>query len=113
MLFHTDAVQAVGKIAFDMRTQPIDLLSLSAHKLHGPKGVGALYVRKGVELWPLLPGGGQEQGRRSGTENVAAIAGLGLAAEIAALAGLPRLRGSSASATTSLRTSAQGLRTPI
>ncbi len=84
VLFHTDAVQAVGKIAFDMRTQPIDLLSLSAHKLHGPKGVGALYVRKGVELWPLLPGGGQEQGRRSGTENVAAIAGLGLAAELAA-----------------------------
>ena len=84
VLFHTDAVQAVGKIAFDMRTQPIDLLSLSAHKLHGPKGVGALYVRKGVELWPLLPGGGQEQGRRSGTENVAAIAGLGRAAELAA-----------------------------
>lgn len=84
VLFHTDAVQAVGKIAFDMRTQPIDLLSLSAHKLHGPKGVGALYVRKGVELWPLLPGGGQERGRRSGTENVAAIAGLGQAAELAA-----------------------------
>ncbi len=82
--FHTDAVQAVGKIAFDMRTQPIDLLSLSAHKLHGPKGVGALYVREGVELRPLLPGGGQERGRRSGTENVAAIAGLGRAAELAA-----------------------------
>ena len=77
MLFHTDAVQAVGKIAFDMRTQPIDLLSLSGHKLHGPKGVGALYVREGVELWPLLPGGGQERGRRSGTENVAAIVGPG------------------------------------
>jgi len=84
VLFHTDAVQAVGKIAFDMRTQPIDLLSLSAHKLHGPKGVGALYVREGVELWPLLPGGGQERERRSGTENVAAIAGLGQAAELAA-----------------------------
>jgi cysteine desulfurase len=84
VLFHTDAVQAVGKIAFDMRTQPIDLLSLSAHKLHGPKGVGALYVRAGVELWPVLPGGGQERGRRSGTENVAAIAGLGRAAELAA-----------------------------
>jgi cysteine desulfurase len=84
VLFHTDAVQAVGKIAFDMRTQPIDLLSLSAHKLHGPKGVGALYVREGVELWPLLPGGGQERRRRSGTENVAAIAGLGQAAELAA-----------------------------
>jgi cysteine desulfurase len=84
VLFHTDAVQAVGKIAFDMRTQPIDLLSLSAHKLHGPKGAGALYVREGVELWPLLPGGGQERGRRSGTEHVAAIAGLGRAAELAA-----------------------------
>ena len=84
VLFHTDAVQAAGKIAFDMRAQPIDLLSLSGHKLHGPKGVGALYVREGVELWPLLPGGGQERGRRSGTENVAAIAGLGRAAELAA-----------------------------
>jgi cysteine desulfurase len=84
VLFHADAVQAAGKIAFDMRTQPIDLLSLSGHKLHGPKGVGALYVRQGVELWPLLPGGGQEGGRRSGTENVAAIAGLGRAAELAA-----------------------------
>jgi cysteine desulfurase len=84
VLFHTDAVQAVGKIAFDMRRQPIDLLSLSGHKLHGPKGIGALYVREGVELWPLLPGGGQERGRRSGTENVAAIAGLGRAAELAA-----------------------------
>jgi cysteine desulfurase len=84
VLFHTDAVQAVGKIAFDMRTQPIDLLSVSAHKLHGPKGVGALYVREGVQLWPLLPGGGQERGRRSGTENVAAIVGLGRAAQLAA-----------------------------
>jgi len=84
VLFHTDAVQAAGKIAFDTRTQPIDLLSLSGHKLHGPKGIGALYVRAGVELWPILPGGGQERGRRSGTENVAAIAGLGRAAEIAA-----------------------------
>jgi cysteine desulfurase len=84
VLFHTDAVQAAGKVAFDLRTQPIDLLSLSGHKLHGPKGVGALYVREGLELWPLLPGGGQERGRRSGTENVAAIAGLGRAAELAA-----------------------------
>jgi cysteine desulfurase len=84
VLFHTDAVQAVGKTPFDMRTQPIDLLSLSGHKLHGPKGVGALYVREGIELWPLLPGGGQERGRRSGTENVAAIVGLGRAAELAA-----------------------------
>jgi cysteine desulfurase len=83
-LFHTDAVQAVGKTPFDMRTQPIDLLSLSGHKLHGPKGIGALYIREGIKLWPLLPGGGQEQGRRSGTENVAAIVGLGKAAELAA-----------------------------
>lgn len=82
--FHTDAVQAVGKIAFDMTTQPIDLVSLSGHKLHGPKGVGALFVRDGIKLRPLLPGGGQERGRRSGTENVAGIVGLGCAAELAA-----------------------------
>jgi cysteine desulfurase len=82
-LFHTDAVQAAGKIPFDMRKQTIDLLSLSAHKLHGPKGIGALYVRSGVELAPLLEGGGQESGLRSGTENVAGIVGLGAAAEIA------------------------------
>jgi cysteine desulfurase len=82
--FHSDAVQAVGKMPFDMQRQPIDLLSLSGHKLHGPKGIGALFVREGVQLWPLMPGGGQEKGRRSGTENVAAIVGLGRAAEIAA-----------------------------
>jgi cysteine desulfurase len=82
-LFHTDAVQAAGKISFNMRNQPIDLLSLSAHKIHGPKGVGALYVRSGIELSPLLEGGGQETGLRSGTENVAGIVGLGKAAEIA------------------------------
>jgi cysteine desulfurase len=82
-LFHTDAVQAAGKIPFDMRKQTIDLLSLSAHKLHGPKGIGALYVRDGVELAPFLEGGGQERGLRSGTENVAGIVGLGAAAEIA------------------------------
>ena len=84
-LFHTDAVQAVGKTPLDVRTQGIDMLSLSGHKLHGPKGVGALYVRDGIQLWPLLPGGGQEGGRRSGTENVPAIVGLGKAAEIAAV----------------------------
>jgi cysteine desulfurase len=83
ILFHTDAVQAAGKIPLDVRSLPIDLLSLSAHKLHGPKGVGALYVRKGVKLTPLLAGGGQEKGLRSGTENVAGIVGLGRAAEIA------------------------------
>jgi cysteine desulfurase len=85
VLFHTDAVQAVGKMPFDMRRQPIDLLSLSGHKLHGPKGIGALYIREGIELWPLLPGGGQERGRRSGTENVVGIVGLGKAAELAAV----------------------------
>ena len=82
-LFHTDAVQAAGKLPFDVREQPIDLLSLSAHKLHGPKGVGALYIRKGVQLEPLVHGGGQENGLRSATENVAGIAGLACAAEIA------------------------------
>jgi cysteine desulfurase len=85
ILFHTDAVQAAGKLRLDMRSAAIDLLSLSAHKLHGPKGVGALYVRNGTRLTPLLPGGGQESGRRSGTENVAGIVGFGRAAEIAAV----------------------------
>src|SRR5512143_1310644 len=83
VLFHTDAVQAVGKIPFDMQAQPIDLLSMSAHKLHGPKGIGRLYVREGVPLAPLIHGGGQERGLRSATENVAGIVGLGLAAELA------------------------------
>jgi cysteine desulfurase len=82
-LFHTDAVQAVGKIPLNVSIQPIDLLSLSAHKLHGPKGVGALYVRSGVTLKPLVHGGGQERGLRSATENVAGLVGLGKAAEIA------------------------------
>lgn len=82
-LFHTDAVQAVGKLPFDMAPQKIDLLSMSAHKIHGPKGVGALYVRSGVGLRPLIAGGGQEEGRRSGTENVAGLVGFGTAAELA------------------------------
>ena len=81
-LFHTDAVQAVGKIPLHMDLIPVDFLSLSAHKLHGPKGIGALYIRKGVKIEPLVHGGGQERGIRSATENVAAIAGLGKAAEI-------------------------------
>jgi cysteine desulfurase len=83
-LFHTDAVQALGKLPLHMDAVPVDMLSLSAHKLHGPKGVGALYLRKGVKIEPLVHGGGQERGFRSATENVAGIVGLGKAAEIAA-----------------------------
>jgi cysteine desulfurase len=82
-LFHSDAVQGAGKVPLDVSRLPIDLLSLSAHKLHGPKGVGALYVRDGVELAPLILGGGQERGLRSATENVAAIVGFGQAALLA------------------------------
>jgi cysteine desulfurase len=83
VLFHTDAVQAGGKIPLDVKQLQVDLLSLSAHKLHGPKGIGALYVRKGVKLSPIVFGGGQERGLRSATENVAGIVGFGAAAEIA------------------------------
>ncbi|MEI6605248.1 MAG: cysteine desulfurase family protein [Verrucomicrobiota bacterium] len=79
---HTDAVQAMGKIPLNVRELGVDMLSLSAHKFHGPKGVGALYVRSGLRFSPLLLGGGQEGGRRSGTENTAAIVGLGVAAAI-------------------------------
>ena len=82
-LFHTDAVQAVGKIAIDLKSTSIDMLSLSGHKLHGPKGIGALYVKKGVRFRPMLRGGHQERGRRAGTENVPGIIGLGKAAELA------------------------------
>jgi cysteine desulfurase len=84
IVFHTDAVQAVGKIPIDMQKVPIDMLSLSGHKLHAPKGVGALYVRKGMKFSPFLIGGHQERGRRGGTENVASIIGLGKACELAA-----------------------------
>ena len=83
-VFHTDAVQAVGKIPIDLNKIDVDMLSLSGHKLHGPKGIGALYVRKGTKFSPFLIGGHQESGRRGGTENVASIVGLGKASELAA-----------------------------
>ena len=83
VLFHTDAVQAVGAIPIDVQAMNVDLLSLSGHKLHGPKGAGALYVRKGVKLDVFMHGGAQERGFRAGTENVPAIVGLGKAVEIA------------------------------
>jgi cysteine desulfurase len=84
VVFHTDAVQAVGKIPLNLSKSNIDLLSLSGHKLHGPKGVGVLYVRKGTRLSPFMLGGHQEGGRRAGTENVPGIVGLGKACELAA-----------------------------
>jgi cysteine desulfurase len=83
-VFHTDAVQAVGKIPIDLKNIEIDMLSLSGHKFHGPKGIGALYVRKGTKFFPFLIGGHQENGRRGGTENVAPIIGLGKACQLAA-----------------------------
>lgn len=81
--FHTDAVQAVGNVPINVKKMNIDLLSLSAHKFYGPKGVGALYIKKGVKINPLIHGGGQEGGRRAGTENVPGIVGLGKAIELA------------------------------
>jgi cysteine desulfurase len=83
VVFHTDAVQVPGKLAIDMSKVPVDLLTISGHKLHAPKGVGALFVRKGTKLVPLIAGGHQEGGKRAGTENVPGIVGLGVAADMA------------------------------
>jgi cysteine desulfurase len=83
-LFHTDAVQTVGHIPIDVSKLPVDMLTVSAHKMYGPKGIGALYIRKGIRLVPLVHGGGQEYGIRSGTENTAGIVGFGAAAKLAA-----------------------------
>ena len=82
IIFHTDAVQAVGHIPIDVKDMNIDLLSMSAHKFYGPKGIGALYIRKGIKIKPLIHGGAQERNRRAGTENVPGIIGMGLALEL-------------------------------
>lgn len=84
VLFHTDAVQAVGKLPIDLKNLPVDMLTLSGHKLHAPKGVGALYIRRGTAFRPFLIGGHQEHGRRGGTENTAGLIALGRAMELAA-----------------------------
>jgi cysteine desulfurase len=83
-LFHCDAVQAAGRVALNVQNAKVDMLSISAHKMHGPKGIGALYLRNGVRLCPLIQGGRQERGKRAGTENTPAIVGFGVAAELAA-----------------------------
>ncbi len=82
IIFHTDAVQAVGHIPIDVKEMNIDLLSLSSHKFYGPKGIGALYIRKGIKIKPLIHGGAQERNRRAGTENVPGIVGMGIAIEL-------------------------------
>jgi cysteine desulfurase len=84
IIFHTDAVQAIGKLPIDVKKLSVDMLSLSGHKLHAPKGVGALYVSRGTRFYPYIIGGHQENGRRAGTENIASIIGLGKACELAA-----------------------------
>jgi cysteine desulfurase len=83
IVFHTDAVQAVGKLPIDVSKTAVDMLSISGHKFHAPKGIGALYIRKGTKYAPFMIGGHQEKGRRGGTENTASIIGLGKAAELA------------------------------
>lgn len=83
VLFHTDAVQAIGSVPVDVKEMNIDLLSLAGHKLYGPKGIGALYIRRGIRIDNLIHGGGQERGRRAGTENIPGVVGLGKAIEIA------------------------------
>jgi cysteine desulfurase len=83
VIFHTDAVQAVGKIEIDVKDLNVDMLSISGHKFHAPKGIGALYIKRGTPFHPYLIGGNQENGRRSGTENVASIVGLGVASRLA------------------------------
>ncbi|MCL5730070.1 MAG: cysteine desulfurase, partial [Candidatus Pacearchaeota archaeon] len=93
ILFHTDACQSFTKVPLDVRKMSLDLVTLNAHKIHGPKGVGALYIRKGIEITPLLHGGGHEKGMRSGTENVPGIVGFAKAAEIAMRKDIEKMRG--------------------
>jgi cysteine desulfurase len=83
-LFHTDAVQATGKVPINVKSLGVDMMSMSSHKINGPKGVGALYVRSGLNIMPIIHGGGQEMSLRSGTENVPGIVGFGKACELAA-----------------------------